>query len=160
MIDALQGEGIGPACARAALSFIIAWALLKAGKKRFLKQGSPFDALLAIMTGAVLGRGVTEGGAFYPALAAAAVITLSHWGFASLAFHVPGMSRVIEGHPRTLMQNGRPDPVQMRRALVSEDDLREELRLRTGSDDLGWIDAAWQERSGRLSLRLKPGAPP
>ncbi|CAN5251918.1 hypothetical protein BH10PSE1_BH10PSE1_22530 [soil metagenome] len=155
MIAWLQADGIGPAAARAGLGFVIALILLKTGKKRFLNQGSPFDALLAIMVGAVLGRGIAEGDAFGPCLAAAAVIMLAHWAFAWIAFHVPRLSPLISGHPRALMVDGRMDRKQMARALVSEADLREELRLRTGTDDLARIDAAWQERSGRLSLRLK-----
>jgi uncharacterized membrane protein YcaP (DUF421 family) len=154
MIDALQGDSIGAAAARALIGFIAAWALLKIGKKRFLNRGSAFDALSAIMVGAVLARGIAEGSAFFPTLAAAAVIVAAHWAFAGLAYHLPALSRVLEGHPRTLISGGVLDRRQMARALVSEADLQEELRLRTGHDDLSRVDAAWQERSGKISLRL------
>lgn len=151
----LLSDAVSAAAVRAAIGFVAAWALLKIGKKRFLKRGSAFDALLAIMVGAVLGRGVAEGESFPATLAAAAVIMLAHWLFASMAFRWPLASRIIEGHARPLIEAGRPNRRQMARALVSEADIAQELRLRTGSDDLSLIEAAWQERSGKISLKLK-----
>jgi uncharacterized membrane protein YcaP (DUF421 family) len=158
MIDALQGDSIAAAAARALIGFVVAWALLKIGKKRFLKRGSAFDALSAVMVGAVLARGIAEGRAFLPTLAAAAVIVAAHWTFAAAAYHLPMLSRVLEGHSRTLMSGGVLDRRQMARALISEADLQEELRRRTGYDDLGRVEAAWQERSGKISLRLSDTA--
>ena len=38
--------------------------------------------------------------------------------------------------------------------------LREELRLRTGTDDLARIDAAWRERSGRLGIKQETARAP
>jgi uncharacterized membrane protein YcaP (DUF421 family) len=152
--DWIEQDSVAAAAARAATGFVIAWALLKVGKKRFLKRGSTFDALLAIMVGAVLGRGIAEGTAFLATLVAAAVLMMAHWAFAWLAFHLPGLSRVLEGHPRQLVADGRFDRRQMSRALVSEADIREALRLRTGSGDLLRVEAAWQERNGEISLRV------
>lgn len=159
MLEWVQQDSVGAAAFRAAVGFVAAWALLKIGKKRFLKRGSAFDALLAIMIGAVLGRGVAEGEAFVATLAAATVLMLAHWAFAALAFHVPTLSSFIEGHPRTLIADGVPDRRQMASALVSFADLEEALRLRTGFSDLSVVDAAWQERNGMISLRLKPDLP-
>jgi uncharacterized membrane protein YcaP (DUF421 family) len=154
MLDWLQMDGMGPAAARGLIGFVIAWALLKTGKKRFLKRGSAFDALCAIMIGAVLGRGISEGGAFFDTIAAAAVIIAAHWAFSWLSYHVPGLSPVLEGHPRVLISNGVMDRRQMAKALVSEADLEEALRLRTGLTDLTRVETARQERSGKISLKL------
>lgn len=154
-IDWLQSDTIAAAALRALIGFIAAWALFKLGKKRFLRQGSAFDALIAIIVGAVLGRGIAEGDSFFAALAAGAVIMAAHWVFARLAFESAFWSRVIEGHERVLMSGGVPDRRQMRRALVSEADIVQALRLRTGSGDLSRVEAAWQERNGEISLKLR-----
>lgn len=156
-IDWLQSDTIAAAALRALIGFIAAWALFKLGKKRFLRQGSAFDALIAIIVGAVLGRGIAEGDSFFAALAAGAVIMAAHWLFARMAFESGFWSRVIEGHERVLIQDGVPDRRQMRRALVSEADIIQALRLRTGDDDLTLVEAAWQERNGEISLKLRDG---
>lgn len=154
-LDWLQSDTVAAAAARALVGFIAAWALFKLGKKRFLRQGSAFDAVIAIIVGAVLGRGIAEGESFPAALAAGAVIIAAHWAFARVAFKSPFWSRVIEGHERVLMRDGVLDRRQMRRALISENDLIQALRLRTGRDDLGHVEAAWQERNGEISLKLR-----
>lgn len=154
-IDWLQSDALSAAALRALIGFVAAWALFKLGKKRFLRQGSAFDAVIAIIVGAVLGRGIAEGESFFAALAAGAVIIGTHWVFARIAFESPFWSRVIEGHERVLIQDGIPDRRQMRRALVSEDDIIQALRLRTGDDDLSRVEAAWQERNGEISLKLR-----
>jgi len=159
VIDWLQSDTIPAAAARALVGFIAAWALFKLGKKRFLRQGSAFDAVIAIIVGAVLGRGIAEGDSFFPALAAGAVIIAAHWVFARLAHESPLWSRMIEGHERILMRDGVLDRRQMRQALVSEDDIVQALRLRTGQNDLGRVEAVWQERNGEISLKLRDRNP-
>ena len=158
-LDWLQSEAILAAAARALVGFIAAWALFKLGKKRFLRQGSAFDAVIAIIVGAVLGRGIAEGDSFFPALAAGAVIISAHWVFARIAHESPFWSRMIEGHERILMRDGVLDRRQMRQALVSEDDIVQALRLRTGQENLRQVEAVWQERNGEISLRLRPHDP-
>jgi uncharacterized membrane protein YcaP (DUF421 family) len=157
-IDWLESGDLAAVASRAFVGFVAAWALFKLGKKRFLKRGSAFDALIVIMIGAVLGRGIAEGDGFLGTLLAGAVIMATHWLFAWVAHETPFWSRVIEGHERCLMRDGVLDRRQMRRALVSEADIVQALRLRTGDSDLGLVEAAWQEKSGDISLKLK-GAP-
>lgn len=160
VLDWFQTDTVAPTALRALIGFVAAWALFKLGKKRFLKRGSAFDALIAIMVGAVMGRGIVEGEHFLPSIAAGAVIVAAHWVFASLARRHGALAELIEGHERCLMADGVVDQRQMSRALVSEDDLIQALRLRTGQSDLSLVEAAWQEKSGEISLRLKPTAAP
>lgn len=159
-LDWFQTDTTTPTALRALIGFVAAWALFKLGKKRFLKRGSAFDALIAIMVGAVMGRGIVEGAHFLPSVAAGAVIVAAHWAFAWLARRGDGLAGLIEGHERQLVSDGVVDRRQMSRALVSEDDLIQALRLRTGEQDLSRIEAAWQEKSGEISLRLTPPAAP
>lgn len=154
-IDWLESGDVTAAATRAFIGFVAAWALFKLGKKRFLKRGSAFDALIAIMIGAVLGRGIAEGDGFLATLVAGAVIMATHWLFAWVAHETPFWSRLIEGHERRLMHDGELDRREMAKALVSEADIIQALRLRTGDSDLSRVEAAWQEKSGEISLKLK-----
>lgn len=159
-LDWFQTDTTAPTALRALIGFVAAWALFKLGKKRFLKRGSAFDALIAIMVGAVMGRGIVEGEHFLPSVAAGAVIVAAHWAFAWLSHRGDGLTDFIEGRERRLMTDGVIDRRQMARALISEQDLIQALRLRTGEEDLGRVEAAWQEKSGEISLRLRPPAAP
>lgn len=155
LVNWLESDDVTAVATRAFVGFVAAWALFKVGKKRFLKRGSAFDALIVIMVGAVLGRGIAEGDGFLATLLAGAVIMATHWLFALVAHEAPFWSRIIEGHERCLMHDGVLDRRQMGRALVSEADIVQALRMQTGESDLQRVEAAWQEKSGDISLKLK-----
>ncbi|WP_191558556.1 YetF domain-containing protein [Brevundimonas aurantiaca] len=120
-----------------------------------MRGGTPLDTLLIVIVGAVLGRGIVEGEHFYGTLAACLVLVALHYLLAGLAYLVPALSAVIEGHPRILIRGGRMDTHQMRAALLKPEDLREAARLRYGSIDLERVMEARQERSGEISLVLR-----
>lgn len=151
----LLSDEMAATSVRAALGFLIALALFKLAKKRFMRGGTPLDTLLIVIVGAVLGRGIVEGEHFYSALAACLVLVVLHYLLAGLAYLFPGLSVVIEGHPRVLIRDGRFDAHQMRAALLKPEDLLEAARLRYGSIDLERVLEARQERSGEISLVLR-----
>lgn len=146
--------------ARAAIGFLIALLLFKVAKKRFLRRGTPLDTLLVVIVGAVLGRGITDGDHFVGSIAGAVVLVGLHYLFAAVAFFVPALSDLIEGHPRTLVVDGQLDRGQSRASLVGQDEIKEAMRLRYGLDDLALVREARQERSGEISIILSSATPP
>lgn len=151
----LLADTVPAATVRAAIGFVAAIVLFKIAKKRFMRRGTPLDTLLIVIVGAVLGRGIAEGEFFVPTLAAAVVLVALHWILAALAFHVPGLSDLLEGRVRRLVEDGRWDAREMRAALVSEADIAETLRLQHATGDLARIRDVRQERSGKLSIILR-----
>lgn len=150
----LLADGIWATSARAGLAFLAALILFKLAKKRFMRGGTPLDTLLIVVVGAVLGRGVVEGDHFWSALASSVVLVAMHYILAAVAFFIPGLSRLIEGHPRWLIRNGVLDDGQLRAALLKRADIEEAARVLYGLDDLAQVREARQERSGEISITL------
>ena len=79
--------------------------------------------------------------------------TLLGWNFALdwLSYHVPAVRRLIRPRRLQLVQNGQPHHRELRRALVTEDELQAQLRIQ-GVEDIREVKAAYLEPQGELSV--------
>ena len=143
--------GIGQMALRAVVVYVVTVLMVRLGKKRFMGQSTAFDVILGIMLGSIVSRAVTGNAPFFPALVAASVLLAMHWLFSALAVRSHLFGRAIKGEPRVLVRDGALDREAMRRAHISEHDLREDLRGE-GVSRLERVAEARLERSGRLSV--------
>jgi uncharacterized membrane protein YcaP (DUF421 family) len=81
------------------------------------------------------------------------VSTIIGWNAALdfVAFKFPRLRRWIEPQPLCLVRNGRALRKNMRRELISEDDLRSKLREQ-GISALSEVAAAYMESDGEISV--------
>jgi uncharacterized membrane protein YcaP (DUF421 family) len=79
--------------------------------------------------------------------------TIIFWNVALdwLAFRVPAVRRVIEPQPVPLVKNGAIIRRNMRKVLLTDDELMSQLRLQ-GCDDLSKIKESYMENDGRISI--------
>ena len=79
--------------------------------------------------------------------------TIIGWNLALdwAAYHFPAVRRVIEPQPLELVRHGRMNRRNMRRSLISEDELRSQLRLQ-GIGDLADVERSCMESDGRISV--------
>jgi uncharacterized membrane protein YcaP (DUF421 family) len=79
--------------------------------------------------------------------------TIILWNYALdwLAFHSPRLRIVIEPQPLPLVRDGRVMRRNLRRALITDDELMSQLRLQ-GVDDVAQVKTANMERDGRISV--------
>ncbi|WP_341675907.1 YetF domain-containing protein [Niveibacterium sp. SC-1] len=79
--------------------------------------------------------------------------TIVGWNlfFDWLAFHSPFMRRLLQAQPLKLVQDGRFLYKNMRRELLTEEDVREKLR-ENGVEDVRGVKVAYMEESGELSV--------
>jgi len=61
----------------------------------------------------------------------------------------------VKGQPQVLVESGAIDREAMTRHNISVHDLEEDLRLKTGSDDVGQVERAQLERNGEISVKRK-----
>jgi len=137
---------------RAVLIFIVGLALVRIGDRRSLSEKTAFDAIFIVLIGSVLSRAINGTGPFFTTVAAGVVLMVVHRVCAFGACKSHAFGRLIKGRPVTLVRNGEIDRAQMRRALVSEHDLEEDLRLGAKTDDISAIRLARLERSGDISF--------
>jgi uncharacterized membrane protein YcaP (DUF421 family) len=79
--------------------------------------------------------------------------TIIFWNFALdwLAFHSPRLRVIIEPQPMALIRNGRVLRRNLRRALITDEELMSQLRLQ-GIDDVADVKMVCVESDGRISV--------
>ena len=80
-----------------------------------------------------------------------AALVAIHWILAFLSHRWRQFGRVIKGDPHTLVSEGRICSDQMRKSLLTENDLKETLRLRARLADPSEARLAILERNGQIS---------
>jgi uncharacterized membrane protein YcaP (DUF421 family) len=80
-----------------------------------------------------------------------AVIVFWAWFLDFLSFHVPTLERLLNPPRLKLVEDGRPLRRNMRRELVTMDELMASVRER-GIEDLSKVKAAYMESDGQISV--------
>lgn len=140
---------------RAVIVYVLGVVLIRLGDKRFIGKFSAFDVLMAIMIGSVLSRAITNPDAFFPKLGAAGVLVAMHSGFAALAYYTDWFGSLVKGNSRKLVIDGEIQWDAMKRAYISEKDLKGALRENAGVNDVSEVKEARLERSGNIVAILK-----
>jgi uncharacterized membrane protein YcaP (DUF421 family) len=137
---------------RALLIFIVGLALVRIGDRRSLAEKTAFDAIFIVLIGSMLSRAINGTAPFFTTIAAGFVLMLIHRAFAFGACKSHALGKLLKGQPVTLIRDGKIDRAEMRRSLVSEHDLEEDLRLDAKTEDVSTIASARLERSGDISF--------
>ena len=140
---------------RSLFIFIIGLALVRIGDRRSLSQKTAFDAIFIVLIGSMLSRAINGTAPFFTTIAAGIVLMVIHRACAFGACKSHAFGKLLKGRPVTLVHNGKIDQAEMRRSLVSEHDLEEDLRLEAKTEDVSTIALARLERSGDISFIKK-----
>ena len=140
---------------RAAAVFGMTLSMIRVSGRRSFGQHRPFDACTTVLLGAVLSRAVVGASPFWATMAAGATIVLLHRLIAMASLRWPRFETLISGDKRELVAAKARNTEEMRRGLVTERDLDEAVRRKTG-DEVSPIDRAVLERDGTITV--KPGA--
>jgi uncharacterized membrane protein YcaP (DUF421 family) len=140
---------------RALFIFTIGLALVRIGDRRSLSEKTAFDAIFIVLIGSMLSRAINGTAPFFTTIAAGVVLMLIHRTCAFGACKSHAFGKFIKGRPVTLVRNGERDRMEMRRVLVSDHDLEEDLRLDAKTEDVSDIKTARLERSGDISFIKK-----
>jgi uncharacterized membrane protein YcaP (DUF421 family) len=140
---------------RALFIFIIGLALVRIGDRRSLSEKTAFDAIFIVLIGSVLSRAINGTAPFFTTVVGGVALMLIHRACAFGACKSHAFGKLIKGRPVTLVRDGEIDRVEMRRALISDHDLEEDLRLDARIEAVSGIKTARLERSGDISFIKK-----
>ena len=137
---------------RAAVIFLLALGLIRFSGRRSFGLHNPFDSCTTVLLGAILSRAVSGASPFLPTLAAATVLVLMHrlTGIASERW--AWFDRLVSGQEVELVREGRRDEAALRKALVTQKDLEEAIRKKTGTQDVSRVARAVLERNGDITI--------
>ena len=137
---------------RAFIIFVVGLAIVRIGDRRSLAEKTAFDAIFIVLIGSMLSRAINGTAPFFTTIAAGVVLMAIHRACAFGACKSHAFGKLIKGRPLILIRDGKIDRTQMRRSLVSDHDLEEDLRLDARTEDVSTITTARLERSGDISF--------
>ncbi|WP_457070383.1 DUF421 domain-containing protein [Modestobacter sp. SYSU DS0902] len=155
--DVLIGSpaSAGWAALKAALLFLTALAVLRFSERRTVGQMTPYDFVVAVAVGAIVGRTATSSQT--PWLTGAlALVTLAvvHTGISRLRF-LPWVHQAIDPQIRVLVRDGEVDQKVLRQAGLLQADLASALRQH-GISDVSEVHLAVFESKGGISVLTSP----
>ena len=140
---------------RGIVVFIVAIIILRiAGKRTFGKQ-SAADNVIMIMLGAILSRAVVGTSPFLSTIIASFAIVLFHRALAWLSMHHHAIGLLTKGEPLSLFKDGKENPENIGKSLLSKKDLMEGVHLQVNSNSLDDIEEILLERNGKISVIKK-----
>ena len=148
-LDALQISS------RALVIYLVALLLIRIAGRRAFGKKTAFDNTIAIMLGAVLSRAVVGASPFLPTVIGSLVLVLLHRVIAWYSIYNPKFEQLVKGKPRILYQHNHINKENMKRGLMSEDDLQSDVRLKTQANSMEDIEEVYIEASGEVSMVKK-----
>ncbi len=137
---------------RGSLFYLALFALLRFVLKREAGALGIADLLVVVLIADAAQNGMA---ADYTSLPDGLVLvgTIVFWSYALdwLGYRFPRVRRFVQPRPLLLVKDGRLLRRNLRRELISEDELLSQLRLQ-GCDDLAAVKAAYMEGDGRISV--------
>lgn len=143
---------------RATAVFVLTLAMIRIAGRRAMGQHRTFDTCTTVLIGAVLSRGVVGASPFWSTMAAGATIVLLHRLVAMASLRWPRFEALVSGDKRELVKDGRRDEAAMHRGLITDRDLDEAVRKKSG-DESSRLGRAVLERDGSITVKVADGEP-
>jgi uncharacterized membrane protein YcaP (DUF421 family) len=140
---------------RGVLIFFITLLLIRIAGRRTFGIRTAFDNIIGILLGAILSRAVVGVSPFAATVLCSLSIVLLHRIMAMTGVYNSFFEKMIKGEKVLLYKDGAFIPKHMKRALVSEKDVEEALRIATQLNVLDEVKEAYMENNGEISIVLK-----
>jgi uncharacterized membrane protein YcaP (DUF421 family) len=140
---------------RAFVMFFITLALIRVAGMRAFGQKSAFDSIIVIMLGAILSRAVAGASAFFPTVAAGAVLAVVHRLLAIVSVFSDTIGSIVKGKKILLFRDDKVVKRNMLLCSVSNKDLMEEVRIKLNESTMDNVKEIYMERSGKISVIKK-----
>ena len=145
---------------RATVVYIALLLLVRLVPKRNAGQISPNDLLTVIVIGGI-GTDAIMGGSTSVGDTLLLIAIVVAWAYLldALEYRIPAVQKLLRHRQTMLIDRGRMIRPNMRRELVTEQELLAVLR-EEGIDDVALVKSACLEADGEISVIRKDGSPP
>lgn len=139
---------------RGTIVYLVLFGLLRASRRQAGQVGTS-DVLLVVLIADAIQNAMASN---YHTITEGLVLVLTlffwSWFLDWLSVHVPIVRHLLTSQPRTIVRDGRIDRRNLRRELMTEEDLRSQLRLQ-GISDISEVRHACVEADGQVSVQRK-----
>jgi uncharacterized membrane protein YcaP (DUF421 family) len=140
---------------RGIVIFFIALILIRISGRRSFGIRTSLDNIISILLGAVLSRAVVGASPFLPVVLSCLAIVLLHRSIGWLLLKNDRFARVIEGSRIEVFSNGQFIEGNMRKGLVSREDVLQGVRNAALTENLDEIETVYMERNGVITVIKK-----
>jgi uncharacterized membrane protein YcaP (DUF421 family) len=137
---------------RGVATFLIALLLIRISGRRSFGIRSPLDNIIVILLGAILARAVVGASPFVPVTVCCTIIVLLHRIFSWYKAANRKFSVLAEGKKILVFKDGNFIQANMSQALLTQEDVMQEVRKMAMTDDLSQIHEIYIERTGEISI--------
>ena len=143
---------------RSLLVFAFLVAALRIAGKRELAQLNVMDlAVLLLVSNTLQNAMIGNDNSLLGGMIGASALFAANYGFVHLTYRSARARRVLEGTPRTLLENGRPDTAALRKEAITKSELRSIARER-GFERLEDVTLIVLETDGHVAVMGHEGA--
>jgi uncharacterized membrane protein YcaP (DUF421 family) len=142
---------LGNLIARAFLIYTGGMFLLRI-QSQFMGINTPFNFMLHFILGSLLANAIVGEGPFFAITSMCLFIAFLNWFIAVLCFYFPQAERVFKGESETLVKDGKIVWSNMRKNLITKDELMESVHKHTQRTTLGHVKRAYFENSGEITV--------
>lgn len=138
--------------ARASLVYLFVVFLLRVIPKRSAGNLSPNEMLALVLVGALAANGI-GGGTHSVTNTLLMIVVVVGWSFVFdlIEYRFPSIHRLLRDTPTPLVANGRPLRKNLKREMITEEELMTALREK-GVEELGKVRSARLEADGQISV--------
>ena len=138
---------------RGTVMYLLIFALLRVSQVRQSSNLSVTDILVIILIAEAAAPALGGGNASSILDGVIPVLTIMFWSFVlnRLGYRFPAIDRLVHPPPLPLVRGGRLIRRNMRRVLITEEELKTQLR-REGVDDYRQVKVADMEGDGSISV--------
>jgi uncharacterized membrane protein YcaP (DUF421 family) len=143
---------VGEKVLRSVLIYAFLIAMLRVVGKRELGQTNTLDLVVLLLVANAVQNGIIGNDlSVTGAVIGAVTLFVVNEAFARATYVFPGVSRLLEGEPTTLIESGKPVRKALRDSGISLPELRAIAR-RQGFPDLGEVHTAILETNGVVTM--------
>lgn len=137
--------------ARTLVVYLMVFALIRIGKRRFMGSYSATDILLGFVVGSVMARAITGAVSILNMTVVIGVLLGLHYIISTISYYWSGFESVIESDIRKLVEDGKIDEKAMKASKITDEDL-EQACHDGGVDKVDDVKAAYLERDGSITI--------
>jgi uncharacterized membrane protein YcaP (DUF421 family) len=142
-------------CMRTILVFCVTLLFIRISGKRTFGMHMPMDNVITILLGALLSRAIVGASPFVATVASGFTIIVLYRICAGLSVFSKLFGKVVKGKEELIYKDGRMIKDVMKRCMVTEEDLIEEVRINSNLGSLQDVETAFVERNGEISIVKK-----
>lgn len=138
--------------ARASVAYLLVIAVMRFVPKRHASHLSPQDVVGAVVVGGLTVGAIIDRNSKPPDFLLAIAVILG-WNYALdwLSDRFPELRRIIKEPPTRLIENGRIDAAALQREMLTQEELRAQLR-KNGVTDVSKVRFAYLETNGEVTV--------